>query len=154
KVIQKKDLYFKSNSTSQKIDGENSHPIDFVLNFGDKGQYIHSYTLSGIVYLVDFNIKILNDSEYISTFNTSLDINWSQSLPSLESSIKEERLYSNVYYRNTEKNVDELSSRKDDDQIMENGLQWVSFKQKFFNNSLISSEIPFESGARLKVKPE
>src|SRR5690606_452678 len=109
------------------------------LNFGDKGQYIHTYTIHGKGYLVDFNIKSVNANEFISPLATSMDIQWDQSMPSLESSIKEERLYSNVYYRNVEKNVDELSSRKDDDQIINEGVEWVSFKQKFFNNSLIST---------------
>lgn len=154
KVIHTKDLYFTTNASSTKVEGENSQIVEFVLNFGEKGKYVHQYTIHGKGYLVDFSVHTSQASEYISPLTSSLDIEWVQSLPSLESSIKEERLYSNVYYRNTEKNVDELSSRKDDDQVINEGLHWVSFKQKFFNNSFISTNVPFETGARLKVKPE
>lgn len=154
KVVHTKDLYFTTNTSSTKVEGENSQIIEFVLNFGEKGKYIHQYTIHGKGYLVDFNVQTIQASEFISPLTSSLDIEWTQSLPSLESSLKEERLYSNVYYRNTEKNVDELSSRKEDEQVINEGLQWVSFKQKFFNNSLIATNVPFESGARLKVKPE
>ncbi len=154
KVIHTKDLFFETESASVTIQEGQIRNIDFVLKFGDNSQYIHSYTISGTGYLIDFDVKAINAAGFISPLSSSLDIDWKQSMPSLESSIKEERQYSNVYFRNTEKNVDELSSRKNDDQIMDQGLEWVSFKQKFFNNTLISTNVPFERGARLKVVPE
>lgn len=154
KNIHTKELYFETSTTELKIHGDESRTIDFVLSFGDESKYIHSYTIKGSGYLVDFNVKTVNAADFISPLSSALDIQWKQFMPSLESNIKEERMYSNVYYRNTDDNVDELSSRKNDDQIMDEGLQWVSFKQKFFNNTLISGNVPFERGGRLTVKPD
>jgi YidC/Oxa1 family membrane protein insertase len=110
--------------------------------------------LLGDQYLLNFDIYTENASGFISPLTSSIDVDWSQEMPSLESNIKEERMYSNLYYRTTENYVEELSSRKEDEQTTEQGVQWVSFKQKFFNNTLISTKVPFQKAAKLKIKPD
>lgn len=154
KVLHTKDLYFTTEASSSKISGEETQKIDFVLDFGNGSKYVHSYTFIGDQYLLDFDIYTENASGFISPLVSSLDVEWSQEMPSLESNLKEERMYSNLYYRTGENYVEELSSRKDDDQIIDPSVQWVSFKQKFFNNTLISTKVPFQKGSRLKIKPD
>jgi YidC/Oxa1 family membrane protein insertase len=154
KVLHTKDLYFTTVTTSSKISGTQTEKIDFVLDFGNGSKYIHSYSFVGDQYLLNFDIYTENASGFISPLTSSIDVDWSQEMPSLESNIKEERMYSNLYYRTTENYVEELSSRKEDEQTTEQGVQWVSFKQKFFNNTLISTKVPFQKAAKLKIKPD
>ncbi|MCO5247410.1 MAG: membrane protein insertase YidC [Chitinophagales bacterium] len=153
KAIDTKDLYFDTKATSSELSGEDVYHVDFVLNFGSDAQYVQSYIIHGKGYLVDFQVKSINASQFISPLSKTLDIQWNQDMPSLEDNIKEERMYSNVYYRNSKENVDELSARKNEDKTIEEQLQWVSFKQKFFNNTLISMKTPFNSGATLGANP-
>jgi YidC/Oxa1 family membrane protein insertase len=154
KVLHTKDLYFTTVTTSSKISGTQTEKIDFVLDFENGSKYIHSYSFVGDQYLLNFDIYTENASGFISPLTSSIDVDWSQEMPSLESNIKEERMYSNLYYRTTENYVEELSSRKEDEQTTEQGVQWVSFKQKFFNNTLISTKVPFQKAAKLKIKPD
>lgn len=147
------DLYFSASDRDIQISEDESYNLDFVLDFGNGGQYIHSYTILGSGYLLDFKIKTEKASRFISPHTSSLDILWEQDMPSLEDNLKEERMYSNLYYRNTENQVHDLSARKEEDKTIESGLQWISFKQKFFNNTLISLEVPFKASGRLYVQP-
>ncbi|MCO5233198.1 MAG: membrane protein insertase YidC [Chitinophagales bacterium] len=149
--IHTSELYFETSAVDTKIEGNDSIQIDFILNLDGNSQYKHSYVIHANSYLLDFNISSKNGSQFMAPSNNLFQVNWKQELPSLEQSIKEERMYSNLYYRTVEHQVDELSSSKNDDKILENGIQWVSFKQKFFNNTLISSSTPFEKGARVRV---
>ena len=153
KAMDTKDLYFDTKAISTTVKGEDVYNIDFVLDFGNDARYIQSYSIHGKGYLIDFNVKSVNASKFISPLTKSLEIAWNQNMPSLEDNLREERMYSNLYYRNIKENVDELSSRKAEDKSIENQLQWVSFKQKFFNNTLISMKTPFENGAKLSVDP-
>lgn len=154
KILHTKDLFFTTEATSSKISGEQTQKIEFVLDFGNGSKYVHSYSFIGDQYLLNFDVYTEKATGFISPLTASLEVQWSQEMPSLESNIKEERMYSNLYYRTSESYVEELSSRKNDDQIIDPGVQWVSYKQKFFNNTLISTKVPFEKGARLKIKPD
>jgi YidC/Oxa1 family membrane protein insertase len=50
-------------------------------------------------------------------------------------------LYSTIYYKNTENDIDYLSLTKDESkQIADKKLQWISFKQHFFSNVLIAKQ--------------
>lgn len=152
-IIHTSEAYFSTIAQDTKISEGESQTIEFVLDFANGAKYIHAYTIHGKGYLLDFEVKSNSANQFISPLASTLDINWSQDMPSLEDNIKEERMYSNLYYRNVDKQVHDLSSRKNEEKVVENGLQWVSFKQKFFNNTLISIKTPFRSSAKLSVQP-
>lgn len=147
------DIYFSTTATELQVASGEKQTVDFIADFGNGAQYIHSYTISGEGYLMDFEVKTVQANQFISAHATTLDIAWNQEMPSLENHLKEERMYSNLYYRNVDKQVHELSSRKNETKTVDTRIQWVSFKQKFFNNTLISTETPFVSGAALSVEP-
>lgn len=154
KILHTKDLYFTTTYSNSKISGEETQQVEFTLDFGDGSKYVHAYTFIGDQYLLNFDVYTTKAASFISPLTTSLEVLWNQEMPSLESNIKEERMYSNLYYRTSESYVEELSSRKNDDQIIDPSVEWVSYKQKFFNNTLISTKVPFEKGSRLRIKPD
>ncbi|MCO5229757.1 MAG: membrane protein insertase YidC [Chitinophagales bacterium] len=149
--IHSSELFFETSAVNAKITGDDTIRLDFVLNLGGNSQYVHSYVIHANDYLIDFKITSKNKNQFIASSNKSINVNWRQELPSLENSIKEERMYSSLYYRTVDENVDELSTSKNDDKILDQDIQWVSFKQKFFNTTFISMNHPFEKGARVKV---
>jgi len=153
KSINTGELFFTTTAVSSKISGDEQLKLEYVLNFGEGQQYIHEYVISGKGYLLDFNVRMKGIGGVMSNISKALKLDWSQNMPSLEKNLSEERQYSNVYYRTADKNVDELSARSEDDKVLEQPVQWVSFKQKFFNNTLIARDGNFEAGGRLRVKP-
>jgi YidC/Oxa1 family membrane protein insertase len=145
-------LYFTTDASNATIKGEEELVVSFKAALENGAEYIHEYKLKGSGYLLDFKVKVRNMSGVLSS--EDLTINWKQRMPSLESNVKEEQMYSNLYYRTADKYVEELSSRKAETKVTEQPVQWVSFKQKFFNNTLIAEGEMFESGSKMNIQPE
>ena len=110
--------------------------------------YEHKYTLNGKGYVADFVINAVNFAGVIPA-NQAITLNWKQDLPSQEGGIDDERFNTSLHYFNDAKEADDLSSDKE--KTIEAPLQWVSYKQKFFNTSLIAAKENFKSNAKISV---
>lgn len=146
--ISSKDLFFSTSAESNEINGENTEEIAFTIDLGEGKTYSHVYTVSGNDYKIDFKI-VMNDFDKIIPRNISyLTLDWSQKLPRQENNVADERMNAAVYFQHSDGEVNNLSYRKDEDKVEKVQLNWVSFKQKFFNTTLIA-EKPFDSGAKV-----
>ena len=65
-----------------------------------------------------------------------------------EKGLKWERQHSAVYYLELGEERDYLSDGTEDEEILEEGVSWLSFKQNYFS-ALVSSPQPFAPGARI-----
>ncbi|MBE9582899.1 membrane protein insertase YidC [Mucilaginibacter sp. JRF] len=104
-------------------------------------QYIdYTYTLADKGFKLDLSIKPTGMDALIGN-NGLLNLNWTASLHKQEKDMKQERQYSTVYYKFVDANVNNLSVSEDEQKnVIEDNkkVQWVSFKQHFFSNVLIS----------------
>ena len=146
--VETEKLYFKTSSVSQKISGEQKLEISFLVDLGNGKTYEHKYTLNGEGYAADFVINAVNFGSVIAA-NNPITLNWEQHLPTQEGGIDDERFNASVYYFNNAKEEDDITSDKS--KTIETPLQWVSYKQKFFNTSLIASKGFFNTGAKINV---
>ncbi len=147
-TIETEKLYFKTNAVTQKISGDQKADISFVVDLGNGKTYEHKYTLNGKGYAVDFVINANNFASVIPS-NVPITLNWQQHLPSQEGGIDDERYNASVYFYNDKKEDDDITNDKS--KTIESPLQWVSYKQKFFNTSLIASKGFFNTGAKIEV---
>lgn len=91
------------------------------------------YTLSEEDYKVDYELKVNGISQPVQ-------LDWKSRLLSLEQSVMTERNYSALYYKDSD--VQHLDETKDlDEAKAENDVQWISFKQQFFNATLLSDGV-------------
>ena len=65
-----------------------------------------------------------------------------------EKGLQWERQHSAVYYLELGEERDYLSDGQEDEEVLEEGLSWLSFKQNYFS-ALVSSPQPFAPGARI-----
>ena len=65
-----------------------------------------------------------------------------------EKGLKWERQHSAVYYLELGEERDYLSDGTEDEEVLEEGVAWLSFKQNYFS-ALVSSPQPFAPGARI-----
>jgi YidC/Oxa1 family membrane protein insertase len=102
-------------------------------------QYIdYIYSLKGEGFKLGLTVKPTGLDNILANASP-VNLNWAASLHKQEKDIKQERLYSTVYYFNNEGNVDYLSETKDDQKdVSDKKMQWVAFKQHFFSNALIA----------------
>lgn len=102
-------------------------------------QYIdYTYTLADKGFKLDLNIKPTGMDALIGN-NGVLNLNWAASLHKQEKDMTQERQFSTVYYKLLDDNVEHLSVSEDEQKdVADKKVKWVSFKQHFFSNVLIS----------------
>ncbi|GAA4908206.1 membrane protein insertase YidC [Mucilaginibacter defluvii] len=102
-------------------------------------QYIdYTYTLADKGFKLDLNIKPISMDALIGN-NGVLNLNWAASLHKQEKDMTQERQFSTVYYKLLDDNVEHLSVSEDEQKdVTDKKVKWVSFKQHFFSNVLIS----------------
>ncbi|MBO6516705.1 MAG: membrane protein insertase YidC [Bacteroidia bacterium] len=124
--------------------------------FPQGGSIEQEYSLSN-GFLVDYRVRLMDLQSRISRRHSSIETKWDMELPLQEKALENERNVSTVYYKyKSDKGVDNLSERSDeDDDELQGGVHWLSFKQQFFMSTLIFPQGLEESGTAIEVeKPE
>lgn len=140
--IRTDSLYFTSDADGFSVSGEEEKTIKFTLSAGEGKFLTHSYTLGGNSNFVKYNLTLTGFEQLISNQETKLTLNWDAFLNLQERELSSERSNTTIYYRSAEDNdVDYISERKNvKDERIKYGLKWISFKQQFFNSSLIADD--------------
>ena len=84
---------------------------------------------------------------------TVQDVEWTQRIPQQEQSWKFEGQYSGVYYHFPKGDVDRLETTKEESEDVQQTLQWVAFKDKYFSSVLINQASGFQNN-KLSIKAE
>lgn len=133
RAINTQDLYFQTVAHE-----ENS--VSMRLSAGE-GQYLeYVYSLREDDYMMDFNINTVGLNHLIPSNQNSFDLDWMVKLPHTEKSIENERMYSTVYYKYLNDEVDYLSETSDDEEALSGKAHWVGFKHQFFSSVLINEQ--------------
>jgi YidC/Oxa1 family membrane protein insertase len=134
-VVNTNERYFAVDSTSA-----NGNGVTLRLSYSPTQSVDYVYQLPATGYKLGFTIKV-NGLDNVISNSQALTLNWAASLHKQEKDLAQERLYSTVYFKNLENDVDNLSLSKDESkQITDEKVQWVSFKQHFFSNVLIAKQ--------------
>ena len=140
-IINTSELYFKPSLSGNEL--------KMLLEF-NKDEYIeYVYTISDD-YLVDFEINLNGINNIIN--NNYLNLEWEMMTPKTEKSKSNQDMYTGLYYQDSsDKEVDNLSLTKEDEEIIKYKLNWVAFKQQFFSAILIAKD-GFDKPITLKSK--
>lgn len=105
---------------------------------------VQSYTFNPIKknsYPIDYQISFNGFENSFSPKNKYILFNWDHLIQPQEKNLEEERNTSTVYYRyQSESGINSLSETKEDKEKLKPGIEWISFKQKFFNVTLINKD--------------
>ncbi|MCF8217512.1 MAG: membrane protein insertase YidC [Bacteroidales bacterium] len=160
-LISTGDYYFEpvwygSRETSKmKVTGEDSLTFGMRLyayhpdSINDKAGYVeYVYTIRGDKYMLDMDVKFerLEDAMRSVYGNNVVDLTWKAHLRQQEKSQKSVMGGgSTIFYRDKVGDVDDLNERDDDQETISTGVEWLSFKQRFFNSMLWSKDNSIES---------
>jgi YidC/Oxa1 family membrane protein insertase len=133
-------FYFKTSEKAIVVSGAESKTLVLKLETATPGTYIeYIYTLKGNDYMLDYDVNFVGMQNIISNKAHAVKMHWAQSMPSQEKDIKKERETATVYYNQTVEGVDYVNARKNEEFLLnEQNIKWVSFKQHFFNTTLIA----------------
>lgn len=100
-----------------------------------------TYALKPDSYNLSYNMKLENCQDQIPQNQNYIDFKWVNHIGLAERTVEAEQSSSTVFYKyKTDGDVENLSETDAEDKKLQRGLQWVSFKQKFFNTTLIQKE--------------
>jgi YidC/Oxa1 family membrane protein insertase len=145
KKINTGNLYFTCDKGNLQLKGQEKETISFRSYAGSSGKYIEEqYQFTGNSYEINYSFNLVNMDSLIPA-NRDITLDWNESLNKLEENPDDERRYTAIYYKFLGEDVDNLSPRSNDSKTSLPKLEWISFKQHFFNSTLIYSQ-GFEDG--------
>lgn len=101
----------------------------------------YKYSLSYNSYLVGFDINTKGLKDVITNNTDYVTLNWNIDVPRQErKSNYGEDNYTTIYYKYLDDKPDKLSNRKSESENLRTKTKWISFKQLFFNSTLIADE--------------
>lgn len=138
RTLNTQDLYFEPTLTKS---GDNQ-VLSMKLKTSDNQFLEYRYELKPTEYLVDFTVR----SQGLSTvFNSSqpAKLDWKLKGIRHNKSVTYENRYTRLTYRHDEGKLSKLSQAKDDDEV-EQGVEWLSYRQHFFS-SILGTKTPFKT---------
>tara|TARA_R110001592_G_scaffold133422_2_gene348673 strand:+ start:1018 stop:2952 length:1935 start_codon:yes stop_codon:yes gene_type:complete len=150
--INTEELYFETTSTDAVINGEDEKSISFKLYSESKNEYIeYLYTLKGNSYVVDFDVNSVGFDKVLSP-HSNLYMNWSMFTPNQEKTITNQKNISTIYYQYNNSEMDYINPMKYEEQPLDASVDWLMFKQQYFNTTIIATETPFlKTDAKIKT---
>ena len=113
---------------------------------------VQSYSLEPTSYLVDYQLTLNGFENKIAKKNRDFELNWNLMIQGQEKTLEDEELVTSLYYKYyNESGIESLSERSDDEERLQANIHWISYKQKFFNATLISPKGFSEDGFNIKV---
>ena len=127
----------------------NIDSISFRLE-AEPGRYIeYVYTMEHNSFMIGFEVNLQGMNQYIASNQSLLNFTWSYDVPRQErvSRFGEDR-YTNINYKFYKDEVNNLTQAKSDEKDLTTRVQWIGFKQLFFNSTLIAGD--FFPNARVR----
>ncbi len=146
RVVNTQDIFFS------KENGDGNNII--IRSKVSETAYIEQiYSLKSNSYLVDYSFNWAGFENIVSASNNYVSLNWEAQIINQEQSLKNEREATTVYYKYTNDDPDYLSERGEQEaEKLSTPIRWISFKQQFFNATLIA-ETAFDEGSVAATVP-
>ncbi|MDF1673041.1 MAG: membrane protein insertase YidC [Vicingaceae bacterium] len=150
-AINTENLFFETDGQSFSVEQNNSKSLSMKLYYGSKDKYLeYKYSLSGNSYLVDFEIISVGLNDVISR-DFPYYLNWSMFTPNQEKTIANQQQHSTIYYKYITGDIDYIFETKYEKEQLEADINWVMFKQQYFNSTLMALEQPFDSDSEIET---
>ena len=111
------------------------------------------YTLAKDDYRLSLRLEGKDLHHLLPANVTMQELEWSQRMPQQEQSWKFEGQYSGIYYHFPKEDVERLETSSEEHQEVQQRLQWVAFKDKYFSSVLIQQQGGLE-GNQLTLQAE
>ncbi len=122
------------------------------LNAANGGYIDFCYSLLADSYMTNLTIQAHGLSGFFSPKVKSLSINWDDRIRQQEKSFSFENRYAALTYKVKEDGSDRLSETKEDEETVEEPVDWIAYKNQFFSAVMIAHQDFTDT--RLKSTPE
>lgn len=152
--VSTRDLYFMVSGASAAVSGDETATIRFTAVAANGASITQQYTLSGTSAFVDYSLQLEGFDDLLGR-ESNFILDWTTRLNLQEREYEKERAATTVYYQTADNlTVDYIGeSTEARDEPVKVPLKWVSFKQQFFNSTIIAGNQPFLSGSMWTATP-
>lgn len=153
KEVSTDSLYFVTEGSDFKVEGDNSKDLSMRMYAGDKGKYIEFvYSLKGNEYMMGYRINVAGMQNIIAGTANNIALNLHMKTPVLEQHHETQAASSTVYFQNSEESVDRISETSEEKLPLELPTKWVGLKQQFFTSAFIAESSLFEANSVIETK--
>ncbi len=135
--INTENFYFETDVSDFVLTGDEEKSITFRLTGSSGHSFEQTYTFKGNSYMIDYDLHLIGFDEVIPEQIGHFNLQWSRKIRKLEGDLKNEKKETTVCYQ-TGDEFDHVSYSKPKEEKLNDELQWISFKQQFFNSTLIA----------------
>lgn len=134
KQINTADLYFTPELAA---DGKS---LSMFLRLG-ANQYIEQrYALTENANLVEYKLNFVGVEKVIAAGSNFVEMNWNAGIRQQEKNIEAEQRTTTIYWKPGTEEPDYISESKEETKEIATPVKWISFKQQYFNASLIADQ--------------
>jgi YidC/Oxa1 family membrane protein insertase len=134
KIINTGDLYFSPTVA------ENGKSLSMRVSVGPNQYIEQNYAFDADSHILKYAIRLVGMENIIQRNRTSIDVNWVTNIRAQEKTREAEERVSTIYYRIKDDEPNSLSEGKEVKESIASDLQWVSFKQQYFNQTIIADK--------------
>lgn len=132
-TINTEDYYFTASQPSP-----NTVVFRLTANDTTRTKYVEQrYTLAEEDYLLDYNFSMVGFDDSSLPNDSNLQLTWKNELIKSEQDMAMERMNTTVFYKEANDDATYLACSGSDEETITSSMDWVSFKQQFFNTTLI-----------------
>jgi YidC/Oxa1 family membrane protein insertase len=144
---------FSTDSFYFKTVSKTADAVVLRLETAKPGSHIDfSYSIKPGEYTVKSSVRFVGMQNILSQTEDQVQLNWSMLYPGQEEHIALEKKAATVYYLQTNTDVDYINPMKDEEkELSDADIKWVSFKQQFFNSSIIADKQFNRGGSFVKL---
>lgn len=137
-------FYFAANSPAVSDKG-GVKTLSLKLMTAQPGSYIeYTYSLKPNDYMLDYDVNFVGMQNIIPAKTNHVSLYWAQAMPKQEKHISKEREVATAYFNEEKGGVDYINARKSEEKTFsESNIKWMSFKQQYFNSTLIAKKDNF-----------
>jgi YidC/Oxa1 family membrane protein insertase len=143
--------HIKTNEFYWSKSNESKNQISYKMFGSENASIVCTYTLDPNGYNLQKSIQ-LDGVNNILQPNTKFTYHFQNEIPLQERDVEKEKILTTLYYKPLEEKADFISESKDKTLVLEHDVQWVSFKQQFFNTTIVN-ETNFLKGSSLTTAP-
>ena len=143
------NLFFTPSAITKNGDG--SQVISYTLSSPGGQTITHQYTIRPDIYMIDWNIS-MNGANQLLT-NNVMNVHWNISINQQQYSGAYEKEQSRICFYDDKDGFDFERATGGVSKDFTNTTDWVSFKQQFFNTTIISKD-KFKSGGKAEMKSQ
>jgi YidC/Oxa1 family membrane protein insertase len=144
------DAYFTPQEIKKNADG--SQTISYRLGTSASQYLEYVYTLKPDSYLIDYTINLIGMQNVLPKGN--INFQWNSQADRQEHNMEQERLNNQIHYRFADKDHDYFTLTNRSQEKLSKPVQWISFKQQFFNITLLARKENFASAEINTKVPE